>query len=197
MNIYIIRHAQTTMNAKGKVFSGATNVSLSQTGIEVTKELSKNQLWTNIDHAFITPLVRTRETADILFPSYIPRTVIQEFAEMDFGDYEGRVMTPDNQNDPIFNKWLNAPEKLTFPNGDNLMFHAKDAYNALLNIAIQAKYENIAIVSHATTIRLMLSLLITGKVNHFRKIPCDNSCVSLIESENSELRIKYINAPLL
>lgn len=196
MNIYLIRHAQTTMNARGKVFSGITDVSLSVQGIEATKKTASNKLWSNIEHAYITPLVRTHQTADILFDKSVPRTIVPELAEMNFGDYEGRIMTAENCDDPVFYKWINAPENLTFPNGQNLSVHADSAFTAFKKIAENQVYKNIAIISHATTIRLIFSLMLTDSVNIFRKIPCDNGCVSKIVAKGDELKIKYINAPL-
>ena len=47
------------------------------------------------------------------------------------------------------------------------------------------QYDRIAVVSHKTTIRLLLSQLLTGDIQCFRKIPCDNSCVTLIEAEQN------------
>lgn len=196
MNIYIIRHAQTTMNAKGKVFSGATDVSLSNSGIEATRSLSQNPLWRKMEHIYITPLIRTHETADILFDKTIERTIVPELAEMNFGDYEGKIMTPENADDPVFYNWVNNPEQLTFPNGENLMRHAEKAYQAVIKIAENDMFENVAIVSHATTIRLVMAKLMTGNIKCFRKIPCDNGCVSWLTSEENSIRIRYINAPL-
>ncbi len=196
MNIYLIRHSQSTMNQKGKVFSGSTNVSLSPEGISATQKLSQHPLWETIDHVYTSSLDRAKQTASLLFHDQIPSTVIPEFCEMDFGDYEGALITDANKNDPVFYNWLHNPEKVTFPNGDNLVEHATTAFNALNNLVKDNPNQNIVIVSHATTIRLILSLLMTGTVNSFRNIPCDNSCVSMLTYTENKLKAKYINSPL-
>ncbi len=195
MNIYIIRHAQTTMNAKGKVFSGHTDVSLSEKGVESAFKMSHIPIIKEIEHVYITPLKRTKETAEIVFGTSMGKTVIPELAEMDFGDYEGRIMTSENENDPVFYNWVHHPELVEFPNGENLLNHAQKAYQAFVRIAESQKYNNIAIVSHATTIRLVLSILLTGGIECFRNIPCDNGCFSLVVKDNAKLKISYINAP--
>ena len=195
MNIYLIRHAQTTHNAKGKVFSGVSDVSLSNEGVEATKTLAQNQLWNKIECVYVTPLSRTQQTADILFDKSIKRVVVPELAEMNFGDYEGIMMTPENENEPAFYNWQHNPEKCVFPNGENLAEHAEKAYQAILDIAENSPYENIAIISHATTIRLILSKIITGNITCFRYIPCDNGCVTMLNN-NKGIKIKYINATL-
>ncbi len=196
MNMYLIRHAQTTMNAQGKVFSGSTDVALSDKGIETARQMSMNRLWGKIAHVFITPLIRTRQTADILFGDGLGRTVVPELAEVDFGEYEGRIRDSTNANDPVFYKWVHDPENLTFPQGENLLAHAKASLKALTKIANENTYDDVAIVSHATTIRLLLATLLTGTIKCFRNVPCDNCCVSLIVAGHGALRVQYINAPL-
>ena len=196
MNMYLIRHAQTTMNAVGKVFSGSTDVPLSEKGRATVRAMSANHLWERIERVFVTPLTRTHQTADILFGDRIERTVVPELAEVDFGDYEGKIRDSSNADDPVFYKWVHDPENLTFPNGENLLAHVNATLKALTNIAKENIWRDVAIVSHATTIRLALAVLLAGTIKCFRNIPCDNCCVTLIESDCGALRVKYINAPL-
>jgi broad specificity phosphatase PhoE len=196
VNIYLIRHAQTTHNAKGKVFSGVSDVSLSADGVKATELLALNPLWKTIEHIYVTPLIRTHETADILFDKNIERTVVPELAEVNFGDYEGKIITPQNMNEPAFYNWRHNPEACVFPNGESLMEHVENAYRAIINIAQTESFDNVAIVSHATTIRLVLAKLITGNINCFRRIPCDNTCVSLLEADDNKIKIQFINTPM-
>ena len=115
---------------------------------------------------------------------------------MDFGDYEGRIITKENESDPVFFKWLNSPREVTFPNGDNLLVHANKAFKQLKIIAREKKYNNVLIISHATTIRLIMSLLITESVDCFRNIPCNNGCISLLTTEDEKIKVEFINLPL-
>lgn len=197
MNIFLIRHAQTISNAKGKVFCGSTDAHVSEEGLLATYDVANSDVWSDIEHVYITPLVRTHETANVIFHPSVPKTIVKEFAEMNFGDYEGKYITDENKNEPSFYNWVNNPSRCEFPNGDNLVQHSKKAYDKLMEIIKENKHENIAIVSHSTTIRLILSLLITGNVDNFKSIPCDNSCVTLLTTnENNEVEIKYINSRL-
>lgn len=196
MKIYLIRHGQTTMNALGKIFCGSTDVHLSEKGLLDTSRITNNECWKDIEHIYITPLIRTHETANAIFPPNIPRTIIKEFAEMDFGSYEGKFITEENKNELPFYNWTHNPSECEFPDGDNLLQHGQDAYNKLMEIIKKNEHENIVIVSHATTIRLILSLLITNSVDYFKNIPCDNSCVTLLTYNGNEIEIKYINSKL-
>lgn len=189
--IYLVRHAQTTMNAKGKVFSGSSDVSLSEAGIESTKKMAENPLWKEMEEIYVTNLKRTHETADILFGKEVKRVEEPRFAEVDFGTYEGSIRTKENENDPVFYKWANDPEHLTFPGGDNMLSHAQDAYRALMEIIKESKAQRIAIVSHATTLRMLVSLIQTGNIKGFRSVPCENGSVIILHvEENGKLEIE-------
>lgn len=195
MNIYLMRHAKTPLNEKGKVFCGRTDVSISETGIQDTTLIKNNELWKSVNHVYLTPLRRTKETAEILFGKNFHYTIIKEFAEMDFGDYEGEMLTQDSEKDSVLFNWTHPDASLTFPNGDNLGKHAREAFETLKELA-KEDYKNILIVSHATTIRLILSLILTGDVRCFRKIPCDNGHITQLVADDQEIRVKSINISL-
>lgn len=195
--IYLIRHGQTTMNAMGKVFSGSSNVSLSEKGISDTKKVSGHPILRTVEELYVTPLVRTHQTADLLFGKEFPRKIVAPLAEMDFGDYEGVFITPESEeNDPIIRQWIFDPEHLTFPGGENMVEHTDAAYAALLQLAENSQKRVIAVVAHSTTIRLLLTRVLDCPLITFRKIPCDNSCITRLDYEDGQFRIHFLNQSL-
>lgn len=190
VTIYLIRHAQTQHNKKGKVFSGKSDVPLSDKGREEAKKLKESDILNDVKEIYITPLKRTQQTADIIFPESIPRYVIKELAEMDFGDYEGRILEEENTEDEIFLKWMNNPESLTFPHGDNFKEHAEEAFEALKRIVKISEKDCIAVISHATTIRLIVTQILGKKLSTFREIPCPNCSVIKAVYEEGRLSVE-------
>ena len=192
MNIYLIRHAQTEHNKKGRVFSGKSDISISEEGERQAEKCRNFPFISKTEAVYISPLKRTKETADIIFPKNIPRYVIPEFAEMDFGEYEGKVLE-ENTKDEIFLKWLHNPEGLVFPGGDSLREHAEEAVSALKKIVRESDAENIAIVSHRTTIRLIVTLLMKKELSSFREQDCDNCAMIKIRYENNGFFVDEMN----
>ncbi len=193
MTVYLIRHAQTVHNKKGKVFSGRSDVSLSEEGKKQAEKCKNFPFIKDIGEVYITPLTRTAQTADIIFPKSIPRYTVPELSEMDFGDYEGRVLDESDENDEVFYKWINCPETLTFPGGNNFSLHALSAYNAFRKTALSSKENAVAIISHATTIRLIITQLLGQKLSSFRSIPCENCSAAKITIENGIFTVDEIN----
>lgn len=193
MIIYLIRHAQTVHNKKGKVFSGVSNVLLSDEGRKEAEKCRRLEFLKNTEKIYISPLERTRQTADIIFGEEAKKEIIPAFEEMNFGEYEGKILDEESESDEVFRLWMSDPEKLTFPGGDNFKEHAAEAFSAFKKIAESQNDGVISIVSHRTTIRLILTLLLSKPLNTFREIPCDNCSVAEIIFENNEFRVTGLN----
>ena len=192
INIYLIRHAKTSMN-KGITFCGSSNVSICKEGISKAKNISKKPVLKDIEDIYITNLIRTKQTADILFGEEKEKKIIPEFAEIDFGDFEGTSITEETINNKIYQDWLYNYKNLTFPNGDNMHYRAKQARRVLEDIVSDTKASNIAIVSHCTLIRILLSEIIMGDIDIFHEIPSDNLGITKLIYKDGKFKIKYIN----
>lgn len=198
MKIYLIRHGKTAMNGVGhkKLFSGSTDVSVSQEGLERAAQWRQTPIWGKLSTVYITPLRRTAQTADVLFSSDIPRVVIPELAEMDFGEYEGKPTDTPSELDPLLKVWREDPERAVFPGGEAVIDHSRAALEALHRLvkeAAESGAEEVAVVSHAATIRMILALLLMGDIRYFRSIPCDNVGVNILTFEEETLQVKTIN----
>lgn len=193
MTIYLIRHAQTVHNKKGKVFSGVSDVLLSDEGKKDAEKCRELEFLKSTEKIYISPLKRTRQTADIIFGEETGKEIIPAFEEMNFGKYEGKILDEASETDEVFKLWMSDPENLTFPGGDNFKKHAAEAFSAFKEIAQSGGNDVISIVSHRTTIRLILTLLLSKPLNTFREIPCDNCSVAEIVFENDEFKVKRLN----
>ena len=197
MNIYLMRHAQTLINQKGKVFCGITETELSEEGKEMCRNISSLDIWSRFDKVYISNLKRTYDTANLIFDNKpIKVVVIPEFAELNFGDYEGKIMTKENKDDPIFQQWVNNCESLTFPNGENLVEHTNACYEKLKEIVNNDQSESILIISHSTTIRTLLTKILNIDINSFRRIPCYNGHLTKVKYDDNGFSLEYLNTPL-
>ena len=86
IELLFIRHGATEGNLHHR-YIGRTDEPLCEEGVAQVKALQKRGL--SVNRLFVSPMLRTRQTADILFPK-MPYTVVDGFAEMDFGRFEGK-----------------------------------------------------------------------------------------------------------
>ena len=81
MRLELIRHGETALQKEHR-YQGVTDVPLSPEGRETLRPAKFQP-----ERVIVTPLQRTRETADILFPG-VPQLVIPGLQEMNFGHFE-------------------------------------------------------------------------------------------------------------
>ena len=87
--LYIIRHGITDWNVLHKL-QGRTDIPLNSEGRRMAEEAAREYRDTSFDICFCSPLIRARETAEILLKGReIPIVIDDRLAEMSFGIYEG------------------------------------------------------------------------------------------------------------
>ena len=87
--IYVIRHGETKWNALNKVL-GRTDIPLNSNGIRQAKEMAGMLRDLKIDVFLSSPLIRARQTADIISCEVNAEYRIDDrLTEQDFGAFEG------------------------------------------------------------------------------------------------------------
>ena len=110
--LYIIRHGRTDWNLKHKL-QGRTDIPLNDEGREMALKAGEKYREVNFDVCYCSPLVRARETAELLLKGRdVPIIVDDRLVEMCFGEYEGvenSFSTPESPINTLF--W--HPEEYT------------------------------------------------------------------------------------
>lgn len=92
MKLLFVRHGKTAWN-KEKKMQGSVDISLSEEGIVHAQKMAEKLQEIKIDVAFCSPLIRTKETMNIINAARkekIPVIYNDAIAERDYGLYEGR-----------------------------------------------------------------------------------------------------------
>ena len=107
--LYIMRHGKTDWNAVHKL-QGKTDVPLSGEGREMVEKAGRLYRDTHFDVCFCSPLIRARETAEIILRGRnIPIIEDVRLEEMGFGVCEGTTDFTENPDNPI-HLLFRAPE---------------------------------------------------------------------------------------
>lgn len=152
---FVMRHGESDTNVRG-VVSGNTDAPFHLTvqGRAQVLAAAAGFAETTIDRIYVSPLMRTRETADILATALgIPDRVHvdERLRELDFGEWEGKDHA----------EWLAAfPDAAdrfeTKPRGGETFLDVQRRVGSFLReIELRHTNERIVIVSHATPIRMM------------------------------------------
>ena len=107
MKIYLVRHGESKSNYDNKYgepyFCGQLNVPLTEQGTESAQALVNYFTNKNIDHVYVSSLLRTQQTYEAIFPYNIPTTFTDLLKERSLGIFEGKYKKKCHRTKPFIN----------------------------------------------------------------------------------------------
>ena len=152
LKIVMLRHFATEGNLQKK-YIGITDESLCEEGISILKKITYPQ----VEAVFISPLMRCRQTAKLIYPEIHP-TVCGDFKECDFGEFENKNYKELSFN-PSYQLWIDSNGTLSFPGGENpedFKNRCIKEFEKVVEVSRKAGYQTIALVVHGGTIMSIL-----------------------------------------
>lgn len=117
IKIWMIRHGMTAGNRQQR-YVGTTDELLCEEGrqqIILKRQLIKS--YQNIQNVYVSPMLRCRETAEILFPA-VSQITEAGFRECSFGEFEYRNYQELNGH-PDYQAWIDSGGTIGFPGGED------------------------------------------------------------------------------
>lgn len=161
MKWVLIRHGQTTGNTQHRYIGCRTDEPLCAQGID---EL-KTRTYPSVKHVFISPMLRCRQTAEILYPDIKPE-MIEDFRECDFGAFENKSYQ-ELSGRADYQAWIDSLGEQPFPGGESRAQFAKrcaDAFEELTNWGIK---EDCALIVHGGTIMAIMERFALPKGSYY------------------------------
>lgn len=128
INIVFIRHGSTAGNLERR-YIGRTDEPLCPLGIEQAEKLKG---LCKPDYIFASPMMRTRQTAQIVFPD-MPIAFIENMRETDFGLFEGKT-ADELQNDVNYVNWIESLCLDPIPEGERVEDFKNRCCSAFLGV---------------------------------------------------------------
>ena len=165
----MIRHGATVLSAEDR-FAGATDVALSDEGREQTRRLAERLSGEKIVAIYASPLGRTVETAGILAaPHKLEVQTRDGLREISHGRWEQLTRREVEERFPEeAAEWEKDPYTFAPVGGESGLAVTARALPVLIDLVRQHRGENIMVVSHKATIRLLLSSLLGFDPRRYR-----------------------------
>lgn len=164
--VYLIRHARTAGNEKGRYTGCRTDEELSASGVRET--ISRKAEYGALPgeereklRFYASPLKRAMQTAQILFddPEITP---VPDLREIDFGAFEGKDHAQLSGN-PLYRQWIDSNGTLPFPGGeDRNSFVKRSLHGFYAVLGDLSADETAVIICHGGTLMAVMSEL-TGR----------------------------------
>lgn len=159
--LFLVRHGATQLSTEDR-FAGATDVELSEEGIFQAERLAERLADDNIKAVYSSPLKRTMHTAKILAKPYGLTPIVQDgLREIDHGHWEGmRRADVEAQFPEEYAAWEEDPYTFSPAGGENGVSVIARSLPIIREIVVQHHGENVLIVSHKATLRLLISSML-------------------------------------
>ena len=162
MNLYIVRHGQTNGNIERIMDGCRRDIPLNETGTQQAIKARENIKDINFDLVICSPLIRTRQTMELITENRFPVIYEKEILERDCGEFTGKSF--DSLDRDLY--W-NYNDTTQYESAENIKDFFKRIHNYLDNLKSKYKEKTILLVTHGG---------VTKAIDcYFQGIPSDGS----------------------
>ena len=158
--ITLIRHGITPANQERRYVGRSSDPSLAAEGRRQLEDYKSRGRYPQADALYVSPLLRCRETAHLLYPMLVP-VVLESLTELDFGTFEGKNYDQ-LKDDPAYRRWIDTGGMAAPPDGESGADFCRRLEGAMRQIAedtIRRSVRHPAVVTHGGCIMGILSSL--------------------------------------
>lgn len=194
--LYLVRHGATPLTMEDK-FSGAEGVYLSDQGRQQAERLSERMQDRDIAAAYSSPLDRAVETARIIIhPHQLQLTTVDGLREISHGHWEGMTRRDvESQFPEEYAAWEEDPFTFAPEGGESGISVLARALPAIREIVVKHKDQNVLVVSHKATLRLLISSLLGFDARGYRdRLDQAPACLNIVDfSDPVRARLMLFN----
>lgn len=203
--LHLIRHGRTAWHA-GNRYAGSSDIELDDVGRAQAAGLAPWASTAGLTRVVSSDLRRAVETARVVSTAAgLPLTIDARLREMDFGDAEGLTAAEQAARFGAARRaFVASPASSPLPGGEPGTLVARRALAALSEAAVAAEAATegdataevdagrIAVVAHATTLRLVLCALLGIPLDDYRRAfpRLDNVAVTTVRLERGADRLR-------
>lgn len=194
--LFLVRHAQTTLGLEDR-FAGTTDVLLSDGGEQQALRLGERLSRVPIAAVYASSLKRALRTAQVVAGFHkLAVQPIEGLREIHYGRWEGRTRAEvAREFDSEYKRWEYDPFASAPPGGETGRIVLERSLPAVQQIIARHAGGIVLVVSHRTTIRLLISHFLGLDKSRYRdrldQRPC---CLNILEfGEALQARLALLN----
>ena len=192
IRVLFVRHGETDWNRSRRIM-GRQEIGLNETGRFQSLALKQALKGFPVDALYTSPILRARETADILSEERPVRPVDDErLVEVDYGDWVGKTFAEVRET-PGYVPYFKRLDSPVAPGGETLYQVRDRMLDFLRDLKERHADQTVLVASHADTIKCLLMAVLEIPFANIWRFRIDNVSVSLFESDASEDRIICVN----
>jgi broad specificity phosphatase PhoE len=188
--IHLVRHGTTRMNVENR-YRGRRDVPLDAQGYQDAVDAARRLSGVGLTAVYTGPLRRTIATAQVVADEAgVPDLrILHGLVNLDYGTWEGLTAAEAAEQDgPAYALYRTSPQQAVCPDGERLTAAQERMLAALRLIGERHRDENVAAITHAVMIRLVLTAIERLEGEQWR-VPIERGSVTIIEVDRGEPRL--------
>jgi len=192
MNIYLVRHGETSWNEQG-LWQGSNDIPLNELGLQQAQETSERLCAKMSTKAtpkvYSSHLLRAMETANLIASSLGSEVIANyELREIELGNWEGKhedIITASKE----YKVWAIGEE--CAPGGESKRQAYSRAIMALRDMA-KAESHDFIVVTHTMIVRMIVCHILSSPISDWNTFAIDNGAVTTINYDKEGDKFKII-----
>lgn len=183
LQVYLLRHGETTYNAAGNRYCGRTDAELTEKGLAQARRMEELLAGVDFDAVYASPLMRARVTAEVACGGRLPVRIDERLIELDFGSWEGKTRNEFvAENPPLWQSWSESPDHVKAGGtGDTAREVVQRVDSFFDEMKARHNGKTILVVAHNGVNRLFLAWKLGMALKHYRRIVQENSAVTIVQ----------------
>ena len=193
MKIYILRHGETGLNAKG-IMQGRLDEPLNENGRKLAALSGQAMKGVRFDDCISSPLIRATETAEILLResgNAANIAIDDRLLEIHFGDLEGKSLSEMGEEGYRF--YRDPFHFAGFPNGETIQDVCIRTQSLLKELIAKDDGKTYLISTHGCAMRAMVNYLKDDPSDYWYGHAPYNCSFTIIEAEGGKARITDVD----
>ncbi len=177
----LLRHGETALSPERR-FAGRADIPLTKEGVRQASLAGRRLAGAGADIIISSPLRRARQSAQAVAEATgAPVAVFDEFAEADFGAWEGLSFAEAGEKWPAeLAAWLRSPDASP-PGGESFAMVALRVTAGLRQVLAAYRHQTVVLVSHVTPIKTLLCLALLAPPEAMFRMNLDVASVCRVD----------------
>ena len=187
----LLRHGRSTANVDGILAGRLPGYGLHASGVEQAQALAVAFAGTSLASVHVSPLQRTRETADIVLPD-TAAAFAEELLECDYGQWSGRPLE-ELAREPLWEQLHERPSATVFPGGEGI---ADVASRVVAYVRAHASTPGLHLfVTHADPIMMLAAHAVGTSLDHYQQLHVEPCSLTTLLVQGDAMGVLSVNVP--
>ena len=192
--LFIVRHGETDFNRQNIVQGSGVDKEINELGRHQAQQFYEYYQQIPFQHIFTSSLIRTHQSVEAFIKKGIKHSILSELNEISWGDFEGKLQTPEQK--AIYweavKLWNSGDLQAKIPNGESPL-EMQERQKIALSQIINSEEDVLLICMHGRAMKSFLCLMLGESLTKMEQFQHTNLCLYHLEYDGTTFKLLKAN----